>query len=326
MQVIQIQKYIGTTDIFNIELISSEIIKAMLSGDDITLRTDDGFSYEENGLYTILDNLCNYWNYDKSKITLESNNWGEAHNQYNVKQSAYSIDFLAFNKEHVVKSWNKEKTYGLFLGRGSSERIYSIVKHQQFKYSNQGLTSFHHNFDDIPINQTVAKASKHTGLLIDELLKIKPYSDIDQLRSIPIISPYNSLSDVWTPTYEKIAIEIVCETTLWPTAFQITEKTLRPIYFQRPFLILGPKDYLKKLNSIGFKTFNDIIPWYYDRFERYIRIDNIFQILSDLIETQQFEVILRECHDDIIHNYNLLLELSTKHRQISRGLLKYYDN
>jgi hypothetical protein len=327
VKIIQIQQYIGITEVFNVEIISSEIIKAIIANDDITLRTDEGFSFEENGLFNILDNLCTYWNYDKSRITIETNNWQEAHSHYNIKSAEYSIDFLPFSKMHTPKTWNQEKTYGMFIGRGTAERIYSIIKNKKFKYKDQGLTSFHHNFDTHPINQMLALASMHTNCPVNDILSIVPYSDIDYIRTPPIIgSKLNSTHPLWTTAYEKIALEIVCETNLWPTSFQVTEKTLRPIYYQRPFIVLGSKDYLKKLKNLGFRTFNNIIPSYYDGYERFIRVDNIFKILEGLIEQKRINLILDECHSDIVHNYNLLLELSNRHRQTRSRIQSYYDN
>jgi hypothetical protein len=326
MQIIQIQQYIGNTEIFNKELMSSEIIKAMMANDDITLRTDEGFSFEENGLYTVLDNLCAYWNYNKSKITLESNNWGESHSQYNVKPAAYSTDFLAFNKQYIPKPWNQEKIYGMFIGRASVERVYSIVKNKKFEYNEHGLTSFHHDFSTHPINQMMAEISMHTNSTVSDILNITPYSDIDYIRSVPILAPANSSYSLWPTTYEKIAIEIVCETTLWPTSFQVTEKTLRPMYYQRPFIVLGSKDYLKKLKNMGFRTFDNIIPSYYDERERFDRVDSIFQVLEELIKNQNINSILDECQADIIHNYNRLLELSIEHQQTCKRLPSYYAN
>jgi hypothetical protein len=325
MQVIHLQKYIGTTDVFDIELLISKIIKVMLTNEDIMLRTDEGFSFEENGLFNILDNLCTYWNYDKSRITIETNNWNESHDQYNIKPAEYSVDLLSYHINHNPKPWNQEKVYGMFIGRGSAERIYSVIKNKEFKFNDRGLSSFHYDFDKNPLNSMIAEASIYSKWSVDNIISITPYSDIDKIRITPITPPFNSTKSIWDNVYKKIAVEIVCETNLWPTSFQMTEKTFRPMYYQRPFIVLGSKDYLKKLKNIGFKTFDNVIPLEYDRFERFERVDKIFQILEDLINNNGVNELLEECQIDIMHNYNLLLELSKVHYKKSKQFINYYE-
>ena len=117
----------------------------------------------------------------------------------------------------------------------------------------------------------------------------------------------------------------MCETTTWPGAFHVTEKTLRPMYYKRPFLVVGSKDYLKNLRAMGFRTFDNIISTAYDQTDGLVRVDRVFETLEQLID-QGIDDILDQCHDDIEHNHNLLLELSTKHLHIKKENPGYYKH
>lgn len=67
--------------------------------------------------------------------------------------------------------------------------------------------------------------------------------------------------------YNQFAIDIVTETAFdYPHAF-ISEKTLRPLYLQKPFITVGPPKFLEYLHSCGFETFSDFWSEDYDNIE-----------------------------------------------------------
>ena len=311
-------------EIIDKELLCAKIIKAILTNDDIVIRSDEGNSFVENGLYTLLDTLCKFYHYDGSKITIETNNWLESHNQYHVVPAKYSTDFVYFSNPHDVPNWDHSKIFGMFLGLGRKERIYSLLRYRQSRYKDLGLTSFNQDFMDIDITADIAKVCQYANCKIDDIVSIQPYSDIDEVEQTPIWLNKNTNGKLWENAYRQIAIEIVCETTMYQDAFHVTEKTLRPMYYRRPFLVVGSKDYLKKLQTLGFRTFEGIIPDYYDQLEGFIRVDNVFQILESLIESNAIKLILEQCQSDIEHNYNLVLELSNKHLKIKKENPGYY--
>jgi hypothetical protein len=177
---------------------------------------------------------------------------------------------------------------------------------------------------DIDTNVDLAKVSQYADCKINDITSIRPYSDIDSIRKPPIWLNLNTVGPLWHTVYEQIAIEIVCETGVHPDSFLITEKTLRPIYYRRPFLIIGAKNYLKKLRSIGFKTFEDIIPDYYDKWDEFTRVDDVFQILEDILDNNSMAAILDKCQPDIEHNYNLLLKMSKEQSQLMNDNPGYF--
>ena len=103
-------------EIINKELLGAKITQAILANDDIVIRSDEGNSFVENGLYRLLDTLCDFYQYDKSKITIETNNWLETHDSYRITAAKYSTDFIYFNNPHDTLSWDRSYIYGMFLG------------------------------------------------------------------------------------------------------------------------------------------------------------------------------------------------------------------
>jgi hypothetical protein len=64
--------------------------------------------------------------------------------------------------------------------------------------------------------------------------------------------------------YRHVALDLVSETVFdYPYPF-VSEKTLRPIFNKRMFIMVGPPGMLQLLKSHGFETWSDIIDETYD--------------------------------------------------------------
>ena len=85
--------------------------------------------------------------------------------------------------------------------------------------------------------------------------------------------------------YKQFQIELIAETTTRGDSFFPTEKTVRPIVGGRPFITFGPVNFLKNLQQLGFRTFNELWNEDYDLLEgppRWIAIrSTIEEIIRD---------------------------------------------
>jgi hypothetical protein len=75
---------------------------------------------------------------------------------------------------------------------------------------------------------------------------------------------YNLACDVTLSDYERTFISIISETLMDEDTIFISEKTWKPIMVGHPFIMLGNKDALKFLKSLGYKTFDKWINESYD--------------------------------------------------------------
>lgn len=82
--------------------------------------------------------------------------------------------------------------------------------------------------------------------------------------------------------YRNSWMEIVPE-TLTNSAYFITEKTIKPMNTETPFVISSTSGYLKYLKNLGFKTFGTLIDESYDEIDNAEqRIDRILDIVKDI--------------------------------------------
>lgn len=120
--------------------------------------------------------------------------------------------------------------------------------------------------------------------------------------------------DVVKNIYNDIFCDIVTETRFAQPTANISEKTLRAIYYKKPFVLVGPPNSLTYLRELGFKTFGKLWDEGYDLIENHEeRFFKVIEVISHL-ESESIET-LRERYDSVKE----ILEFNREH------LLKLLD-
>lgn len=104
--------------------------------------------------------------------------------------------------------------------------------------------------------------------------------------------------------YQRFAVEIVCETYTLGNTFFPTEKTIRPLMAAKPIIVYGPKYYLARLRSLGFRTYNEIWDESYDLFQGPERWALMRKTMNRLLECSRADqqVVLTQAHEIAMHN------------------------
>ena len=294
---IDLQKHWGDSELYYVGELCAKIVHSMQQDGSAHLWTTEGKNPANNGFYTLLDELCVYWSWDKSAITIDTTNIKTSHDKYNIVYTHFSIAGAHLNITEPVTRWNGEKYYGMFIGRANASRIRAIHNHNNFKYKEFGLTSFHDDLFNYMNKSELVNYFFHSDQTYQEMISIKPYSDIDVVMPPPIIFGESSIN--WSEVYKKIAIEVICETSTLPECMDMSEKTYRAIYHKRPFLLIGSPGQMAYLRELGYKTFSDVIPEDYDYLSGIQRVDRVFDILSQLIETKSIDTLLERCYNTL---------------------------
>jgi hypothetical protein len=82
--------------------------------------------------------------------------------------------------------------------------------------------------------------------------------------------------------YDQFQIELVAESITRGPSFFPTEKTVRPIIGGRPFMTFAPKNFLKNLRQMGFRTFDTVWSEEYDSLEgpdRWVAIQHNIRLI-----------------------------------------------
>lgn len=317
----------------------------------VVLHSKESRNGQVSGLYDLLDQLCAYWHWDPSKITLRTPNTLESHPKYNIE--IYHVTYLPTYDINNVQplTWNKEKIYGMFMGRANVTRIRAAHVHKKFEYRHMGLTSFHHDLkyqiDPYVLIEYLTESNETYKQMID----IEPYSDIDQVMTPPI-TKHNTFVN-WEKIYQKIGIEIACETSEVGNTTTYSEKLYRTMLYKRPFFLIAGPDSLQQLAKVNgecilnenrllglkvnseiqdiineikpFKIFKGIIPDAYDRDYGIHRVDHVFDILRELIRTDRIYQVIEDCQEDVEHNYRVITNWIELHKRTLPYLNQLFD-
>jgi|688.fasta_scaffold19920_8 hypothetical protein len=135
----------------------------------------------------------------------------------------------------------------------------------------------------------------------------------------------------WMPKeYYESFFQLVPESTL-KTLF-ITEKSMVPLIVGKPFLVAGRKGINRKIESLGFKLYDELFDYSFDDIENTEqRYDAICEQVKKICEIplekcKEFNSILQ---DKITYNRNKAIELAYDPNQmpeLARQVIKHYDD
>jgi hypothetical protein len=305
--------------IYDLEYRVVDIIKEYQTTGKVEMSTNkEGICLDKAKFYELLDYICDKFNIDKSKITIYTHNFLESHCDYNiVKQQLLhfkkfvDIEFNT-NKSSDLKhmicligkiNWNR-MIIGSWLHCNFKDKIMMSFNytHSDAEKLNSELTAL--NFYSEKDLEDAVLFLKHTPLTIDN--HFDAFNDAGFIAQYQVINYYN-----------QIFLDLVCETYIMGETFFPTEKTFRPIKASTPFIVLGPKNYLQNLKSMGFKTFNQWWDESYDYCEGAHRIDEIKKVITIIMSWPQekLQQTLIEMKDILNHNFNILTNLKDSDMQ-----------
>jgi len=313
--IIDIQCHLDIDNLHDTGGLSAKICLAMIQNDKIILTSKgEGFNFKSNGLYDLLDSVCEVMDFDPSKITLQTWNLLESHDRYDVQCQSQIFDTGWFVKYQPVSTPNQDKIL-LMMGRSNEARLKAHELVSSISWRDKLLYSFHMDMSVAPWGAGMRDRIS-AGSSYDFFKRTTPCSDISVALKTPIIPPHNI--QMLHPVYDKIALEIVVE-TVTDEGFFVTEKTLRPIWYGRPFLAVGPPGYEDNLRKLGFNL-DFGFPGYLENFGHLNKVDEIFKFLSTKWEYSEdwFNSLLPVLE----HNQETLSNIAKKNGKIDLNLFQ----
>lgn len=237
--------------------------------------------------------------------------------------------FTAADRFEVPYNKNIDKHFGVFVGTSRWHRLYissminashkdrTLMSYWQH-HINQDLTANLH-MDDVLLkdaNETLRENMSQFVKLLPMHLDAKDV-ELNKNTGADITrgdweTPYEIL-----PYYNRIFLDVVCETWHEGQCFLPNEKTGRPIIARTPFIVYAGKDFLKNLKRIGFKTFDKWWSEEYDNHTGVKRIQKMLKLLDQIgrLSITKLNAVQQEMLPTLEHNYNLLKNLDPKTMQ-----------
>jgi len=160
-------------------------------------------------------------------------------------------------------------------------------------------------------------------LLHDEYIK-------KSVSAVPIGYSFKNFNEIEDPTLslkfidasleQQCFLHVISETVYnYPSSF-LTKKSLKPIIYKRPFVLVGPAGSIKNLHSIGFKTFGQWWDESYDQIEdNEKRMLLVLQIIKQIcsIDISSLQDMCKQMKNVLEYNFNFYRD-SFKNQEIDR--------
>ncbi len=261
--------------------------------------TDEGFGLYANGAWDIIVQTANECNINVEDITIHIS---DMFAEYPCKTVALVNDkWLQVYKPKTEPEETTFKKFGHFVGRVSPDRLAMHV--QLMKYKDDVWYSLWHGYDfNDKFFARLDGLDKATVQQCKDVVTRLPQVNIFENPSQNDFYDWPKQVEPLHRYYKNMFVDIVSETDL-DTCFT-TEKTLRPIIFRTPFLLMAGKGTLQKLKDIGFKTFDS---WWSEDYDNFTHLDRMQKIL-DIVEWISVQYNVRkfkeEMKDILDYNYN----------------------
>lgn len=290
-----------------------ELIDAVKQGPVNVDLFHEGPCCQTSGINSVLDLVIDYTGCDKSTIFITTSNQLASSPYTEVRKGFVELDLakkISQNKIHVYSTL--KKTFGIFIGRSNWARL-GIASHLHTRYYDKTNITFHYDpsldfySDNFGIEELVTKNWNQCNDVF-KFLSHLPIKNDQQVYPILWDKGAYNLDD----QYQDIFCEVVCETFFTGKVFFFTEKLMRCILNRRPFIVQGPRYFLKNLKKLGFQTFDQWWDEGYSDDSTDATINSLKQNI-DWIAKQSPDTISKwylEMHPLLEHNFNTLKNLT----------------
>ena len=128
----------------------------------------------------------------------------------------------------------------------------------------------------------------------------------------------NQINDDVLDAFNDSLVHIISETNFFSPIVHMTEKTLKPIMYLQPFIMLGSANSLTYLRELGFKTFSDFWDESYDfEVDSVLRLKKIINLCEKISQWSQEEKL------QFTHNVKEIVEYNYNH--FLRGNVPTFD-
>ncbi len=317
-QTFRLWEYVGVDSIFDVGKFINDLTdyvnqQKYHSNQVIIDMYPEGYNLHHNGVWAIIESVCRACDLHTSLVKLVI---GDMKADYPCDLIIHQPRWLleaSVDLANINVDFSKviEKKFLHFIGRATWDRV-GVQMFLRGKYLSDCWT-------------TMAPTKNRARVVNDAVQKIlamnSPVGYKQDMIEYVLNPPKNTLTDdtredlISFPNnvtklqhlYTNAFLEIVHETDI--NSFFITEKTIRPILFKKPFIIMGCQGYMEGMKKLGFETFDRWLDERYDQAEGKHRYDSILRRI-DRIGSMSYESCTQmnlEMQEVIEHNYNHLI-------------------
>lgn len=305
----------GDGQVWNPEIVLTELIDYAQANQALVVDTfNEGPCLQTSGLEKLIGMAADCAGIPDNRVTITTSN---------LLNSA-----VRFKENKFIKGWfapidhvrardddfSKQIRYHFahFTSRSNWLRLY-LASYLNLNHSDKTLQSFHwqvnHDYhkNHLGLETLLNKFGTDTAEQCLQFLKRCPI----HFETVPTYPMHYDSGDIYAQ-YPNFFLEIVCEPFYSGNTFCVSEKTWRAVQTRTPFIVQGPRYFLKNLQRLGFKTFDawwsegyDEDPWDHKPAE-------IVKIVEKLADKSLAEInnMYQEMKPILDHNYSVFQKLN----------------
>lgn len=296
-------------------------------------------NYKESKLLDILSDLCEQNNWPKEKFNIITGNlvqdrsvWPSIYYWDHLLQPLENNTFLFGQSIQYNKIKNPHNHFGCLINNSTFPRLL-ISSHLFNQHRSTTFQTFRRDKNNAGHMLNLEMDRVLSELSAKQILDQKALNEITNFIMALPMEKHNDQSLINTghfdwrqgayhteclEWYQHFFIDVVCETFYSGDVFLLTEKTARAVMTGSPFVVFGPRHYLKNLRRLGFKTFSNIWDESYDNYEGMDRVTQIKNLI-DTIAKIPIQKLLSETKSTVEHNKNLYYNIK------GEQILKEFD-
>lgn len=274
--------------------------------------------------------------------------------KFNSEISLYNYPWFFLNQYFLTNVYELKhndfevKHNAIFLsGAKKMCRLHVLKKlfeYENFIYSNMGwiddisekksvrIIDYTLNDNDFELNLNDGLSLKTTGdfsigslkydyksFSLDEHIYYPPSKlNFKYINKIDFKKPH-CLYEIVPEEFLQSAVSLFCETQTVLTS-HLTEKTIKNLYYKKPFLGFACKGYYKFLVDNGFELYDELFDYSFDNFEYKNRLNAFIDESKKILEIRLPELVneISKIKEKIEHNYQNC-------KRISDNFYQFYD-
>lgn len=275
-------------------------------GKDVAVRVNqESHCCRHMGVYDILDM------FSFSSVTILTANALEHHDTYTVMNNSWpqwiANATITPDMFGITSGISPNMLFGAIYGRPSEFRV-GILANLLNRHEHKTFAAVRFSTRGSLLTDKVLALGNTVQYLPYLIKNLDRYTvDID---AYTISGGYNYNTRELNELYKNFAIDIVSEPNNYGNTFYPTEKIARPLVFRRPFVVMGPRNYLKNLRRMGFRTFGDHWSEEYDQFDGKDRYIAIIKLLDELSTRNPLDV-MASVGEIVQHNMLIIRQYRT---------------
>ena len=245
------------------------------------------------------------------------------HNDFEIK---YNAIFLSGAKKmcrlHVIRELFEYDNF-IYSNMGWIDDVYHRNSKRIIDYTFKD-DDFELNIDDTLFKTTGdfsigSLKYDYNNFSLDEYIYYPPSKlDYKYIDKIDFTKPH-CLYELVPEEFLKSAVSLFCETQTVLTS-HLTEKTIKNLYYKKPFLGFACKGYYKFLKDNGFELYDELFDYSFDNFEYENRLNSFINESKKILEMSLPELLnkISNLKEKIEYNYQ-------NSKKISNNFSKLYN-